>query len=74
MSWRRWRDTSDEGKFRPIVLTLVRVALVVGILRLASATIPDRAPLLSAQSIGSTRVCAVVFEMKGMNVERNRRS
>ena len=54
-SWRRWRDTSEERKFRPIVLTPVRVALVVGILRLADATIPDRTSLLSAQSIGSTR-------------------
>ena len=74
MSWRRRRDTGDEGKFRPIVLTAVRVALVVGVLRLADTTIPDRMSLLSAQSIGSTRVCAVVFEMKMLSVERNRRS
>ena len=55
LSWRRRRDTGDEGKFRPIVLTAVRVALVVGVLRLADTTILDRMSLLSAQSIGSTR-------------------
>ena len=41
LSWRRRRDTGDEGKFRPIVLTAVRVALVVGVLRLADTTILD---------------------------------
>ena len=55
LSWRPRRDTGDEGKFRPIVLTAVRVALVVGVLRLADATVLDRTSLLSAQSVGSTR-------------------
>ena len=55
LSRRRQRDTSDEGKFRPIVLTAVHVALVMGVLRLADTTILDRMSLLSAQSVGSTR-------------------
>ena len=62
--WRRWRDTSDEKKVQSVCYHARRVALVVRVLHLADTTIPDRMPLLSAQSIGSTRVCAVVIEMK----------
>ena len=72
--WRRWRDASDEKKVQTVCYHARRVALVVGVLRLADTTIPDRMSLLLAQSIGSTRVCAVVLEMKMLSVERNRRS
>ena len=53
--WRRWRDTSDEKKVRTFRYHARRVAIVVGVLRLADTTILDRMSLLSAQSIGSTR-------------------
>ena len=53
--WRRWRDTSDEKKVQTVCYHARRVALVVGVLRLADTTILDRMSLLSAQSIGSTR-------------------
>ena len=63
--WRRWRDTRDEGKFRPIVLTAV-VSSQSWRYFVSLARRTGQGAVTFGQSIDSTRGCAVVLEMKGM--------
>ena len=63
LSWRRWRDTIEEGKFRPIVLTPV-VSSQSWRYFVSLARRTRQGAVTFGQSIDSTRGCAVVFEMK----------